>query len=55
MPHRRGNIQFPSTNNQIMTQVPMTEMEKRLVECVWENWAFGYWNLFGDWNLVLGI
>ncbi|MEW6377253.1 MAG: hypothetical protein AB1502_15865 [Thermodesulfobacteriota bacterium] len=38
--------QIPSTNIQIMTQVPMTEIIKK---------SFGDWILFGIWDLVIGI
>jgi hypothetical protein len=39
------NNQFPSTNNQIITKSPMTEI------LGFEHLDFGNWNLFGAWKL----
>jgi len=60
------NYQTPSTNNQIITNFPMTKIlnEQRSL-----SWSFGHWNIAiylaclreaasakaGIWNLVIGI
>jgi hypothetical protein len=49
--------QIPSTNNQIMTNIPMTEIPRK-------SKSIGYWSLVigyylvpprRDWNLMIGI
>jgi hypothetical protein len=48
------NDQIPSTNHQIMTKIPMTEII-RLINFCFDYLDIGNWNLFGAWNLVIGI
>jgi hypothetical protein len=57
MLHReKVNDQFPSTNNQIIAEAPMTEMGKiKLMKSLLDHWIFGDWSLFGIWKLVIGI
>jgi hypothetical protein len=50
--------QIPNTNDQIITNIPMTETfpsplggEGRVRGV----WVLDNWNLFGAWNLVIGI
>jgi hypothetical protein len=42
-----NNNQIPITNHQINSNDPMSKHFRKLV--------FGYWSLFGDWDLVIGI
>jgi hypothetical protein len=61
-----SNNQSPSADNQIMTKIPMSEIliplhylsPLRGEEKGEEHfliWRFGHWNLFGIWNLDIGI
>jgi hypothetical protein len=50
-----SNNQFPSANNQIMTKIPMTKIQNGSAKCILGDWTFGHWNLFGIWNLDIGI
>jgi hypothetical protein len=48
--------QIPSTNNQIMTETPMTQIPKiKLIDALLGHLNIGDWNLFGAWDLVIGI
>jgi len=49
------NNQFPSTNNQIMTNFSMTKILKGTEPCDLVIGKLGNWDLFGAWNLVIGI
>jgi hypothetical protein len=53
----RVNHQIPSTNNQRMFEFPMTEILKiiRMIKMSFGHLNFGHWNLFGAWDLVIGI
>jgi hypothetical protein len=50
-----GNNQIPRTNNQIMTKITMTKIQNGSVKWIFGYWTFGHWNLFGIWNLDIGI
>jgi hypothetical protein len=49
--------QTPSTHHQIMTNISMTEIPKSLNNDsgILEIWTLGHWDLFGVWNLDIGI
>ena len=48
--------QIPSTNNQIITKIPMTEiLNKKQEKRSFGYWILNNWDLFGVWNLVFGI
>jgi hypothetical protein len=55
--------QIPSTNNQTMTKISMTKIQKfqnllvthQLKPCAAGSLEFGDWILFGIWDLVIGI
>jgi hypothetical protein len=48
--------QIPSTNHQIMTKTPMTQISKiKLIDAILGHLNIGDWNLFGAWDLVIGI
>jgi hypothetical protein len=49
------NNQIPSTNHQIMTKLPITKFIRRTEKDVLVIWTLGNWNLFGYWDLVIGI
>jgi len=51
------NQQIPSTNHQIMTNISMTEILNRSNNDsgILEIWTLGNWDLFGVWNLGIGI
>jgi hypothetical protein len=51
------NNQIPSTNHQIMTNISMTEIPKSLNNDsgILDIWTLGRWDLFGVWNLDIGI
>jgi hypothetical protein len=53
----RVNYQIPSTNNQIMFQISMSRNSKNnnKIKMSLGHSNFGHWNLFGAWNLVIGI
>jgi hypothetical protein len=50
----RGNHQIPSTNNQTMTEVLMTQFLRKLAGALVIR-RLDNWNLFGVWDLVIGI
>jgi hypothetical protein len=57
--------QIPSTKHQIMTEIPITKnrvilnklhlRRRRERSGTLGHWVFENWNLFGIWNLVIGI
>jgi hypothetical protein len=51
-----GNYQAPSTNNQIIPKTPITKiLGTGAMEMSFRYLDIGYWNLFGVWDLVIGI
>jgi hypothetical protein len=51
------NNQIPSTNHQIMTNISITEIPNSLdnVSSILDIRTLGHWDLFGVWNLGIGI
>jgi hypothetical protein len=51
------NNQTPSTNHQIMTNISITEIPNSLdnVSSILDIRTLGHWDLFGVWNLGIGI
>jgi len=49
------NNHIPGTNNQIITRVPMTQILKTDRCAPSSLRIFGHWELFGVWDLVIGI
>lgn len=50
-----GNNQISRTNNQIMTKITMAKIQNGCGKFIFGYWTFGHWNLFGIWNLDIGI
>jgi len=51
------NNQIPSTDHQIMADISITEIPNgsNNDSGVLEIWTSGHWDLFGVWNLGIGI